>query len=199
MAYTDFTLASIDQALDVRAEPGELFPQLRPIAGPPWLADALARGLKQALLSEKARSEFIVAPILLAVQELSPRELAIYSGQRLDVDPQQGLVGECDFLLSASPPLPALQSPLLAVVEAKKNDIESGIVQCMAQMIGARLFNRQSGKGPEIVYGCVTNGEGWQFLRLNGTTVTIDRTRFYINDVERLLAAFQDVIRQSVS
>ena len=64
----------------------------RPV--PIWLAQMLERGLRQALMSEKARSEFIVVPILLATQELSPRAVAIYSGQRLDVDPQHGLVGD---------------------------------------------------------------------------------------------------------
>ena len=79
----------------------------------------LDRGLRQILLSEKARSEFIVVPILLACQEMSAGALAIYSGQRLDVDSDQGLVGECDFILSAVPPVPALRAPL---VVSRKGD-----------------------------------------------------------------------------
>jgi hypothetical protein len=95
MAYTDFTLESVHSLLGITAQPADLFPNLVPVSVPGWLQDFLQRGLRQALLSEKARGEFIVAPILLAVEELSQRPVSVYSGQRLDVDPEHGLVGEC--------------------------------------------------------------------------------------------------------
>ncbi len=102
--------------------------------------------------------EFIVVPILLASRELSHDAVAIYSGQRLDVNPDQGLVGECDFILAATPPVPLLRAPLVTIVEAKKNDIESGLGQCVAQMIAARLFNEKAGNVPFQIFGCVTTG-----------------------------------------
>jgi hypothetical protein len=194
MAYTDFTLDTVDSVLGVSALPADLFPELQPLPVPTWLQEMLRRGLRQALLSEKARSEFIVVPILLATQELSQRAVAIYSGQRLDVDPKQGLVGECDYILTATPPLPALRAPLLTVLEAKKNDIESGIGQCMAQMVGARLFNDRSGKSSTDMYGCVTTGETWHFLRLEGPVVGIDRQRYYIDNVGSILGALQLIV-----
>jgi hypothetical protein len=194
MAYADFTLDTVDRTLGVTAQPLDLFPDIAPLPVPAWLQDLLARGLRQALVSEKARSEFIVTPILLATQELSPRPVAIYSGQRLDVDPERGLVGECDFLLAATPPLPALRAPVLTLVEAKKNDIEAGIGPCMAQMVGARLFNEQSGKGRPEMYGCVTTGETWQFLQLEGAIVGIDRRRYYIDNVASILAVLQAIV-----
>ena len=40
----------------------------------------------EALVSEKARSEFIVTPILLTLQELTGNRLQIFSGQTLNVD-----------------------------------------------------------------------------------------------------------------
>jgi hypothetical protein len=72
------------------------------------------------------------------------------------------LVGECDFILSAAPPVPALRAPLVTIVEAKRNEVESGVWQCIAQMVGAREFNQQSGGGPEAIYDCVTNAETWR-------------------------------------
>ncbi len=194
MAYTDFTLDSVDRTLGISAQPVDLFPNVAPLPVPVWLQEMLRRGLRQALLSEKARSEFIVVPILLATQEISPRAVAIYSGQRLDVDPQHGLVGECDFILAATPPLPALRAPVLTLVEAKKNDIESGIGQCMAQMAGARLFNEQSGKSCPQMYGCVTTGETWQFLHLEAMVVGIDRSRYYIDSVGSILGVLQAIV-----
>ena len=188
MAFTDFTLESVEADLGIIPRPGVIFPHLPEVAAPLWLADTLARGMQLALVSEKARSEFIVAPILLAVRELSGGRVSILSGQRLDVDPARHLQGECDFILARSEPLPRLRAPLLTMVEAKKNDIEAGLGQCIAQMVAAQIFNERSGQ-KEAVYGCVTTGEDWQFLRLEGQAVVIDTMRRYINDVASVLAA----------
>lgn len=189
MAYTDFTLESVEADLGVTPRPGPVFPPLPDAEPPAWLPGQLARGMELALVSEKARSEFIVAPILLAVRELSGGRVAILSGQRLDVDPARRLTGECDFLLSLSDPLPRLRAPLLAVVEAKRNDIEGGLGQCAAQMVAARLFNERAGGTGRPVYGCVTTGEDWQFLRLDGAELLVDPSRRYINQVGAVLAA----------
>lgn len=198
MPYNDFTLETITSTLGISASPMDLFPDLEAVAVPLWLRDMLDRGMRQVLLSEKARSEFIVVPILLACQELSAGAIAIYSGQRLDVNPERGLVGECDFILSAAPPVPALRAPLVTIVEAKRNEVESGVWQCIAQMVGAREFNQRSGGGPEAIYGCVTNAEAWQFLRLSGACADIDRHRYYIDNVGGILAVFQAIIRTAV-
>ena len=189
MAYTDFTLDSVEADLGVGQRPGPVFPALSDVDPPPWLLGQLARGMELALVSEKARSEFIVAPILLAVRELSGGRVAILSGQRLDVDLARRLSGECDFLLSLSDPLPRLRAPLLAVLEAKKNDIEAGLGQCAAQLVAAQLFNERAGLSGRPVFGCVTTGEDWQFLRLDGQDLVIDPARRYINQVGSVLAA----------
>ena len=198
MAYTDFTLETVDRILGVTAQPAELFPGLASLDVPTWLHDVLAKGRELSLISEKARSEFIVVPILLASRELSHNAVAIYSGQRLDVNPAQGLTGECDFILAATEPVPLLRAPLVTIVEAKRNDIESGLGQCVAQMVGARLFNEQTGKAAAQIFGCVTTGEAWQFLRLESTAVSIDRARFYIDNVGMILAALQRAIGAQV-
>jgi len=189
MAYTDFTLESAEAELGVTCAPGDVFPGLVPVQVPAWLPDQLARGTALALVSEKARSEFIVAPILLAVRELAGGTVSILSGQRLDVDPARKLLGECDFLLARSEPVPRLRAPILTVVEAKKNDIDGGLGQCIAQMVGAQLYNARAERPTPTVYGCVTTGEDWQFLRLAGTAVTLHRPRVYVDNVSLLLAA----------
>jgi hypothetical protein len=196
MAYTDFTLESAEADLGVTSHPGVLFPQLQPLPVPAWLQDILTRGMRLALVSEKARSEFIVAPILLAVREQSGERIAILSGQRLDVDAGRRLLGECDFILALSEPVPRLRAPLLTIVEAKKNDIEAGLGQCVAQMVAVQIYNERSGQPLPAVHGCVTTGESWQFLRLAGVKVTIDQGRFYIDNVGGILAALQATVRQ---
>jgi hypothetical protein len=198
MPYNDFSLETVSSVLGVSTGLADLFPNLDAVSVPSWLREMLDRGLRQVLLSEKARSEFIVVPILLACQEMAAGAIAIYSGQRLDVDPERGLIGECDFILSAAPPVPALRAPLVTIVEAKRNEVESGVWQCIAQMVGAREFNQRSGGGPEAIYGCVTNGEAWQFMRLSGSVAAIDRRRYYIDNVGGILAVFQTIITRAV-
>jgi hypothetical protein len=194
MAYNDFSLDKAESALGVTLQLVGLFTALVPLPVPEWLGEALARGMELSLLSETARSEFIVGPILLASRQLSHNAFTIYSGQRLDVQPEKGLVGECDFILAASPSFPILHSPEVTIVEAKKNDIEVGLGQCVAQMVGARYFNERAGNSFGPIFGCVTTGETWQFLRLDGATAAIDRKRYYIDNVGLVLAAWQAVI-----
>jgi hypothetical protein len=115
----------------------------------------------------------------------------------LDVDPARGLQGECDFILALAEPVPRLRAPLVTVVEAKKNDIEAGLGQCVAQMVAARDYNEREGVGLSVIYGCVTTGEAWQFLRLDGAEVTIDRSRVYIDNVAAILGAFRAIVAAS--
>src|SRR5262249_59639756 len=117
-----------------------------------------------ALVSEKARSEFLVTPILLACRDLVSGDLSIYSGQRLDVDAELGLTGECDYILALTPPVPRLRAPLVTVLEAKRGDIELGLGQCAAQMVGVRLFNQHAGRPAGPVIGAGRPGAVRRFL-----------------------------------
>ena len=199
MSYSDFTLESVERLLGVSAHPGDLFPKLVAVPAPVWLSELLTRGtqgMQLSLISEKARSEFIVAPILLASRELSGNRFAIYSGQRLDVDPENGLTGECDFILTAADAMLPLQAPIATIVEAKKNDVEGGLGQCIAQMVAADRFNQQSGRRGAPIFGCVTTGEAWQFARLAGSEVLLERRRFYIDHTEIILGVFSAIINE---
>jgi hypothetical protein len=195
MTYSDFTLEIVERTFGLSVQPAALFPSLAPLPVPLWLQELLAKGRQLALISEKARSEFIVAPLLLASREISQGAVAIYSGMRLDVLPEQGLAGECDFVLTATLPVPVLHTPIVTILEAKKNDVEGGLGQCAAQMTGARLLNQKEGRDGAQVYGCVTTGEAWQFLRLDETELHLDTARYYIDNVGGILAVFQAIIR----
>jgi hypothetical protein len=194
MAYCDFTLQSIETAFGVTTQPAVLFHSLPTVSVPSWLQDLLGRSLQLPLVSEKARSELIVMPVLLACREQSHNAIAIFSGPRLDVSPEQGLFGECDFLLARTEPVLEVRAPLVAVVEAKKNDVEAGLGQCVAQMIGARLFNERTEQKIPAVFGCVTTGEVWQFLRLQESVAGIDRQRYYLDNLAGILGVFQAII-----
>ena len=196
MSYSDFSDDSITSDLGLDIVSIELFPGLESVPMPDWLAGALKRGIAFFPQSEKAKSEFIVAPILLACGEQASGPLSIQSGIRLDVDPSRGLVGECDFILSATPPLPLLRAPLVTIVEAKKHDIETATWQCFAQMVGARIFNERTGHPIAEIYGCVTNADDWLFLRLVEDRAEIDRRRFYLDNVGLILGAFGTILER---
>jgi len=199
MGYGDYTFDSLLGAFGLTVAQLPLFTKVAHIAPTDWLTDTLQKGRSIAFYSEKSRSEFIVAPVLLSCQELLKNECCLYSGIRLDVDPDRGLNGECDFILAKAPPTPALRAPLMIVVEAKKNDIEEALVQCAAQMVAARLFNERHQENLTEVYGCVTTGETWQFLRLRDNGLVVDADRYYISDVSAVLGVLAAVMRSATA
>jgi hypothetical protein len=186
-SYSAFTLDYIRKQFSIAISMQTFFPAVEPVIPSQLLVATLQRTENLILASEKARSEFLVAPILLEVRAHLDNSINIYSGIRLDVAPEQGLQGICDFLISKTPPTPTLQAPLLVLVEAKKNDIDEGLGQCAGEMLAALRFNQAEGVANDIVYGCVTTGELWQFLRLQDTQLIIDPHRLYIESIDKIL------------
>ncbi|MGH9838542.1 MAG: hypothetical protein ACREEM_07150 [Blastocatellia bacterium] len=129
----------------------------------------------------------------MALSDRNDNYLTIYSGDSLNVDEVRGLKGECDFILARDTGSFEVSYPILQIVEAKKNDIEVGIPQCAAQMLGAKIFNEQNGLNPDAVYGCVTTGDDWLFLKLEHELL-IDTRKYYLGNLGELLGVFQDII-----
>jgi hypothetical protein len=82
-----------------------------------------------------------------------------------DVEPARGLTGYCDFLLSLSPTQIEIQAPVVAIVEAKNENIRQGIPQCAAEMYTSRLFHEQRGASAPVLFGAVTTGSAWVPVR----------------------------------
>jgi len=199
MAYSDFTLDSITQKFELQQKIAGLFVETELILVSDWLKQSLEHGKRLALFSgnEKARSEFIIAPIMVEIEQTFGDRIAIFSGKNLEAAREQGLTGECDFILTQGAKSLTIQNPILALVEAKKADIELGLGQCVAQMVGAKLMNaRQDVNHP--IYGCVTTGEDWQFLKLEEQILYIDSDRYYINEVDKILGCLQSIIKLSI-
>jgi hypothetical protein len=198
-SYGDLTIDDVRKTFQLTIARTVLFEKVAPLAPSQWLGEMLKEGFNVSVISEKARSEFIVAPILLYIREVHHRQISIYSGVRFDVDPDNGLRGVCDFILSHGMMLPTVQSPVLVLVEAKKNDIEEGLGQCAAEMVAAQIFNEREGNPIPAVYGCVTNGESWQFLRLTGKLLEIDQQRYFLAKLEEVLGILSRIVKSSVS
>ena len=201
MTYSEFTLEKVKKEFGLIEKRIDLFGNTQKIESSNWLKETLEISLDLALSSssEKARSEFIIAPILIEMEKRNNQKFAVYSGERLDIDEDRGLKGECDFILTKGPISSTIQSPIFSMVEAKKSDIHSGLGQCVAQMIGAKLFNQKEQNDINTIFGCVTTGEDWQFLKLKNDVIFMDKFHYYINEVEKILAIFQNIIDNCIS
>lgn len=203
MSYSEFTLETLRHAFGLNVRDQILFEQVGTIEPSPWLQEALGKGMDLAFISEKARSEFIVAPVLMACRDLVGHQFRVYSGASLNADPDRGLKGECDFILARSESAFVFQAPLMVILEAKKQDIEEGLGQCAAQMLGATIYNKKEGKPVPFVYGCVTTGEFWQFVKLAGEDFIIHPQRYSIKELASILwllvQCLRDVDREAAA
>jgi hypothetical protein len=190
MAYSDFTVGKVKQAFGIQTIEGKpFFPVIVPVAPSSTLVEVLDETLPLAvaLPSEKAKSELLISPILVEVRKHLKHQVSLFSGQDFTVDAEAGLSGICDFLISRSPEQLEIESPVVVLVEAKKADINSGMGQCMAEMVAAQQFNQKAGQPPKPVYGCVSSGLLWRFLKLAGNQMTVDLKDYSLDPLSDLL------------
>jgi hypothetical protein len=103
----------------------------------------------------------------------------------------------CDFLITTSGRQLVVTAPLVIVVEAKNDNLLSGLGQCIATLVAARLVNEREGVGDRLVYGAVTTGSAWKFLQLAGVEVTIDRREYYIDNVGKVLGVLREMVQSA--
>ena len=190
MAYSDFTVGKVKQAFGIQTIEGTaFFPTISPVAPTSTLLEVLEENLPLAvaLPSEKAKSELLISPILVEVRKHLKRQVSLFSGQDFTVNAEVGLSSSCDFLISRSPEQLEIESPVVVLVEAKKAEINSGMGQCMASMVAAQQFNQQAGEEPKPVYGCVSSGLLWRFLKLEHKQMTVDMKDYSLEPISDLL------------
>jgi hypothetical protein len=194
MAYCKFNLISVKKQFDLKDKSINLFEPLVLVEPSSWLLETLDTTKSIAYFSEKSRSETIVMPILAEVRKRHDNAFAIYSGAILDIDKKQGLNGEVDFILGRATQNFEVEAPLFCILEAKDNDIEMGIGQCAAQMFATRLLNQKEGYDISDIYGCVTTGEDWQFLKLVENTILLDNRRYYLRNLNEILGVLFKIV-----
>ena len=143
--------------------------------------------LALAINTEKARSEMIITPILLELRPKANYQISLFSGTDFNVDVEKGLNSYCDFVISRAREQLTINAPVVIIVEAKNENIKGGLGQCAAGMLAAQLFNEQEGNGIKTVYGAVTTGDIWKFLKLEGTDIFIDLNNYYIKELNKIL------------
>jgi len=190
MSYSQFTsIGKVKEAFGLKTQEGGRFiPILEKIEPSVMLKAYLEESLPLAgSASEKARSEGIIYPVLLEVRRILDRQISLFSGEDFTVDESVGLNGICDFLLSSSPEVLEIEAPVIVIVEAKKADLRTGFGQCIAEMVAAQRFNAAKNRQVSVIYGSITSGTQWRFLKLENDLVTIDLMDYALPPVEEIL------------
>ncbi len=194
MSYSNFSLREVRNRFELSEERKKMFSNIVEQNPSDWLLQTLKFNEDAALISEKERSELLVSPVLTELRQRNNKIFSVYSGANLDADASKGLNGECDFILTKSPQLISVEAPIFCLVEAKKDDIINAFGQCVAQMLGARIYNQNDGKPIDTIYGCVTTGIDWQLLKLENSTITIDIELYSIKKLPELLGVLQAIV-----
>jgi hypothetical protein len=199
MAYSDFTFDTLKSTFAFRVETGSLFNEALPVKAGDWLVRMFEHSVRMAqnIGTEKAKSEFIIAPILLEAQTLAGDDVSLFSGTEFNVDAAQGLKGFCDFIFTRSRNKILLEAPIITVVEAKNDNLNAALPQCIAEMIAAQMFNREHSPqtSNDEVFGLVTTGALWRFLMLRDTLVIIDERDYTIDALEKLLGILVHILQ----
>ncbi len=199
MAYSNFTLETVRTEFQLEiVESAGIFSNLEPVTPSVELTADLEKKVPvaAAINTEKARSELIVANVLFELREQFDRAISFFSGIDFNVDPENGLTGVCDFLVSLSPMQSILQAPVIVLVEAKKEDPAPGLGQCVAEMLAAQRFNAEKGNDIPHIYGAATTGTEWKFLKLQEKRLHLDITIYPIAQCDKILGILSSMVEQ---
>ena len=196
MSFQNFTFPQVAQDLGLTLTDADLFSQVpSSVVRPDFLALVLdGANLASAINTEKARSEFVIAPVLFELRRLYAGRLGLFSGIELDVDASRGLNGICDFLITKSPHQHVVTSPLITIVEAKNDNLRSGLGQCIAAMCAAQMLNKAASSPVASVYGVVTTGGSWKFSRLRESEVTLDLVEYHVESLAKILGILGHIV-----
>lgn len=196
-SYSQYTAEDLNElAIEVVVN-GSLFTEIVPIQPSDLLVQTLLINRKLPLQSEKAKSELLISPVLNEIWAKNSHAFTYFSGYQFNVDSKRGLKGFCDYILSKKYNAVFIESPICAIVEAKHNqDLVDAVPQCGAEMYAARLFNQQHGNDINNIYGIVTTGYEWLFLKLTDNTLVVDEERYFLNNLPELLGCWQQMINE---
>ena len=196
MAFQNFSFPQVAQDLALTLADADLFSEVPPVSiRPEFFAQVLeGANLASAINTEKARSEFVIAPVLFELRRLHTGHLGLFSGIELDADASRGLNGICDFVITKSPRQYVVTAPLITIVEAKNDNLRSGLGQCIAAMCAAQMLNQAASAPLPAIYGVVTTGGAWKFLRLCESEVTLDLVEYHVESLAKILGILGHIV-----
>lgn len=140
--------------------------------------------------SEASRCEIVIFPILREVYKNYYELYSIWVQKSISYD--EKLNGTPDYIISKRSGLgkTMLETPLLIVAEAKKNDFEQGWGQCLAELIASQKINNDDNMP---IYGIVTDGKLWEFGKLTKNVFIKNIDIFTVNELSKLFGALNFV------
>lgn len=200
MTYRNWTLGMVREAFHLEELDFQgIFADIEPVEPSADLAKALAKKtpLAFAIGTEKAKSELIVADILVELCEHFDYRVSLFSGIDFTVDAANDLNGVCDFLISLSPAQFSMEAPVIVLVEAKRDNLTDRLGQCAAEMVAAQRFNAEEGNDIPRVYGGITSGLNWLFLKLEGQQLHIDMNAYQLSQCDKVLGILASMVEQT--
>ncbi|EDN69330.1 conserved hypothetical protein [Beggiatoa sp. PS] len=198
MAYSKFSLKDVKSKLNIQViEDKHLFTNIEPFAISDYLQTTLKEFAPLALSinTEKSRSEWIIAPIMAELRKILDNKISLFSGSTFTVDVDAELDGQCDYIISLNSEQFYITAPIVTIVEAKKENIIQGFGQCIATMYAATIFNERENNHLPYVYGVVTTGTTWKFIKLLENKAYIDVDEYYLKEIEQLIGIFLSIIK----
>ena len=196
MAYRDFKMDDLEAKFGIREIGKQLFDpsKIKMIEPSDKLKTDLLEARYITLSTEKAVSERLVSPVLAEMKKLNLEDIQVFSGEIIKADSKQGLNGEIDFIIARTPETLKPKNPLLIVTESKLGLIDGSVNQAAAQMIGIRVFNENRHYERTAIYGAVTDGGTWRFLKLDENNFYVDTNKFTTDKLPLLLGVLQEIV-----
>lgn len=191
MSYSEFTFQGLRDKLSLHLmQDTSLFAHVEAVAISEYLQTTLQENVALALNinTEKARSEMIIAPMLIEIRKILKKRVSLFSGVEFQVDTALGLTGVCDYIISKSTNQVYVSAPAVIIVEAKNENIKAGLPQCIAAMYAAKIYNEREHNEVERILGIVTTGSNWKFLTLEDTHILLDYDEYLIDQAGKILA-----------
>lgn len=188
MAYNKFNFKTVGEKLGISFEyDNQIFKGIKPLEVSAELSRTVQPDDLFPLHTEIARREWIIGNVFRELIALTGRKICVYSGETFDVEPSLGLNGAVDYLIAKGKTRYPIEGPIIAVAEAKPDNLLTGLGQCIAEMVAARLYNERKKNPSARIFGVVTTGLIWGFLVLEDEMVRMDSREYGIDALDEVL------------
>lgn len=199
MAYRDFTLSELVKNFNLKInQTSGLFAAFEELESSEYLKYNVKEYLTfgKGINTHEPNHKLITYSVLMEAKNRLITHTSLFSEVNFNVDSEMGLSGTCDFLVGLSAEK-FISRPLINVVQSKSENLNFYLGQCIAQMLASQLFNDWENNEIKTIYGVVTNGTLWRFMKLVSQTVYIDLTAYHISYVNKILGILCSAIART--
>jgi hypothetical protein len=138
--------------------------------------------------SEEGKKILIDAILIEAIQSF--KRLKIWKGMSLESEVAHGAA---DYLVTEN--LGYFEAPLLCVIEAKKDDFEQGLAQCLVELQACQQTNHAIARSIDV-FGIVTNGSTWQFYKSMPSGEVYESLPYAVSELSSILGILHILFQQ---